>query len=158
MKETIQYNEEDYKNIILPVAQEIWHPEDIPYHYDLQNIHYSYYAIKDYWELTLELARENTDDYIVDILSFQNCRSFRFFDESLRYMDLMSQYAKINGRRNPTTLVKVENSAYLKLIAKLNITPEATSNMSHYLLLMNDHVLDVACTSYYVIYHEEYSK
>ena len=30
MKETIQYNEEDYKNIILPVAQEIWHPEDIP--------------------------------------------------------------------------------------------------------------------------------
>ena len=60
------------------------------------NIHYSYYAIKDYWELTLELARENTDDYFVDILSFQNCRSFRFFDESLRYMDLMSQYAKIN--------------------------------------------------------------
>ena len=133
MDNTVKYSEEDYKNIILPVEQEVWHPENIPYRYDLWNIHYSYFAVKDFWELTLELARENTD--IVDIFSFQDCRCFRFFDESLRFNDLMSQYAKIEGR-NPT-LVKVENSAYLNLIAKLNVTLDIPNGLSHYLLLLN---------------------
>lgn len=153
MEEIVKYSEEDYKNIILPVEQEVWHPENIPYRYDLWNIHYSYFAVKDFWELTLELARENTD--IVDIFSFQDCRCFRFFDESLRFNDLMSQYAKIEGR-NPT-LVKVENSAYLNLIAKLNVTLDIPNGLSHYLLLLNDSVLDIACATFSVFYHEDYS-
>ena len=109
--------------------------------------------VRIFWELTLELARENTD--IVDIFSFQDCRCFRFFDESLRFNDLMSQYAKIEGR-NPT-LVKVENSAYLNLIAKLNVTLDIPNGLSHYLLLLNDSVLDIACATFSVFYHEDYS-
>ena len=67
----------------------------------------------------------------------------------------MSQYAKVEGR-NPT-LVKVENSAYLNLIAKLNVTLDIPNGLSHYLLLLNDSVLDIACATFSVFYHEDYS-
>ena len=31
------------------------------------------------------------------------------------------------------------------------------NRLSHYLLLLNDHVLDIACATFSVIYHEDYS-
>ena len=38
-----------------------------------------------------------------------------------------------------------------------DVTLDIPSGLSHYLLLLNDHVLDIACATFSVIYHEDYS-